>query len=218
MTVRLSNSLTFTSEKFNGFGVNGMVVLNNKNTTQTSSTEGGNNNSYGYGLAADYTWNKLYTILSYQSFTNSQIGTLTSPTPAIWSSASGGTNTTDNQFFVGSTYNFGKIKGFAQYIDRKATSVIDSSYSTSRTAQQIGVRSFITPKVEGWASVGNGKVTAFGTGGTTVNFVGFQFGSNYWLSKRTNLYAILGQNKTTSESGITPLSASSYAAGIRHTF
>lgn len=81
------------------------------------------------------------------------------------------------------------------------------------------MRGYITPKVEGWASVGNGKVTAFGTNAPTADFVGYQLGSNYWLSKRTNLYVIYGQTQTSSVAPSTvALSANGYAVGIRHTF
>jgi hypothetical protein len=56
----------------------------------------------------------------------------------------------------------------------------------------------------------------------------WQIGSNYWLSKRTNLYAIYGQVGTSNVSIInnangTPanpasFNASNYAIGLRHTF
>jgi predicted porin len=94
----------------------------------------------------------------------------------------------------------------------------------NRNAQQIGVRSYITPTIESWASIGNGRIKA--TADTaSLNFVGWQLGSNYYLSKRTNLYAIYGQTNTTSASNsnntVTAGSGagvSQYALGMRHTF
>jgi len=136
-------------------------------------------------------------------------------------------NVTDNQFFAGATYDFGILKAYANYVNRKATATQNSNYYMSRSAEQIGVRSFITPKVEGWASAGLGRYTSFGNSAPTANFNGWQLGSNYWLSKRTNLYAIYGQT-VTSQASYTNLitggtysgsfTSSQYALGVRHTF
>jgi hypothetical protein len=120
--------------------------------------------------------------------------------------------------------------------------VNNSTNYVARTAQQIGVRSFVTPTVEAWASTGTGKLTTSNAGGNSglnatntfvggtatigsnaANFGGFQLGSNYWLSKRTNLYAIYGQQRTSNQNytlNANPVSYNSnaYALGVRHTF
>ena len=106
----------------------------------------------------------------------------------------------------------------------------------ARTAQQIGVRSFVSPKIETWGSIGNGSITNVYPISTTTqatqsvkaNVMGYQLGANYWMSKRTNLYAIYGINNTsnaaypTNSSGTAtnPVSngVSAYALGVRHTF
>ena len=137
----------------------------------------------------------------------------------MWTPASGGTNTQDNQTYVGATYDFGIVKTYAQWVNRKAASTINTSYTAERTAQQIGVRGNITAVIDAWASVGNGRVSAFGASQPSANFTGFQLGSNYYLSKRTNLYAIYGQQQTSSVSAnVGSVSASNYALGVRHTF
>jgi predicted porin len=110
------------------------------------------------------------------------------------------------------------LKAYAQYINRKAESAINSNQYLERSAQQIGVRGKITPKIEPWAMIGNGRVNASGNGAPTANFTGWQVGSNYILSKRTNLYAIYGANQTSSTSTTSSASGSNYAVGVRHTF
>jgi predicted porin len=135
----------------------------------------------------------------------------------MWTGTTGGVNSQDNQAYVAATYDFGILKAYAGWIDRKATTVQTSNSYAKRTAQQIGVRSFITPTIEAWASIGNGRYTAFGVGSPTANFTGYQVGSNYLLSKRTNLYAIFGSTQTsTTTSGAG--SQNNYAVGVRHTF
>jgi len=121
------------------------------------------------------------------------------------------------------------LKAYAQWVGRKIQD--DVTYTSvaagtqlNKTAQQIGVRSYITPTIEAWASAGNGKYTGpVTTAGTpaSLSFFGYQLGSNYYLSKRTNLYAIYGQTQSTSGSSGVAGSGSSgnqYALGMRHTF
>ena len=136
-------------------------------------------------------------------------------------SSSLGTNVKDNQYYVAATYDFGILKAYAQYINRKVTAQQDTGYYAKRTGEQIGVRSFITPTIEAWAQGGLGKMTAFGSANPAANLTSWQIGSNYYLSKRTNLYAIYGQqlNSNGAASGVTTSSgASNYAVGVRHTF
>jgi predicted porin len=215
---------------------------------------GGNTNSNGYGLGLNYAFKKLLVTANYQSFTTENSwtyqnnlavagvtagGTATSGGGAVYvrdSAAQSGelTNLKDNQMYAGATYDFGVLRAFAQYIDRKITSGLDGNAYAKRTAQQIGVRSLVTPKVEVWASGGMGRISNFGVGNPTANFTGYQLGANYILSKRTNLYTIFGASNTSSVGGQSVIvnasgnpttggrslsaNANNYAVGIRHTF
>jgi predicted porin len=192
-------------------------TANNQDTTQTATT-GGNNNQSGWGLGVNYTWQKLLVTANYQSLTSNQ--TTSTATPAIWSNATGGNNVKDNQMYFAGTYDFGILKAYAQYINRKATSELSASNYLSRSAQQIGVRSFITPNIEGWVSGGTGRYDSFGATAPTVNFTAYQLGMNYWLSKRTNLYTIFGSTQQSSANVASQpsIGANNYAAGVRHTF
>ena len=232
--------LTLNSANFGGFVGLGFIQMRNQNSNQTQVSNGNNgysggiDNSNGWGLGADYTWNKLFVTGAYQSYNaknpwdNSVVTTgSVSSTGATKLTTAASTTGTPAIFGAGqaSTYDFGILKAYVQYVNRKATSQLDPTAYISRTAQQIGVRSFITPTIEAWASGGNGKYTANGSGSPTANLTGWQVGSNYWLSKRTNLYAIYGQQGTSNVStGSTytgnPVSynANNYALGLRHTF
>jgi predicted porin len=253
-TVRTNNQIQLNSDSFAGFRANAIWVANDRNQNQTTTItavpggnqvaqSGGLNNQNGWGLGANYTWQKLYATVNYQSFTSKQntttivnapsANTLATEFPvgtpqqgyAGGASSPAGTNVKDNQWYAAATYDFGILKAYVQWIDRKVTAQQDSSYYIKRSAQQIGVRSFITPTIETWASGGLGRYTGFGA--NTANLTAWQIGSNYWLSKRTNLYAIYGQVGTSNTSLPTttnrnpnPISAngSNYAVGVRHTF
>ena len=213
-TVRQNNSLTASTERIAGFTVSGMYVNNNTSTSTNS-----NANQQGYGLGINYVWKKLNVDLVSQSF-KSENQTLGVRTPAALPSGFdiNGNNITDTQMYAGAQYDFGILKAYAQYVNRKATSGVNSNNYVKRSAQNIGVRGNITPKIEPWAMIGNGSFKAFGTGGPTANFTGWQVGSNYILSKRTNLYAIYGATQRSSSSTSASASGSQYAVGLRHTF
>jgi len=218
---RAANQLSVASDTFAGFQVNAMYTLNNSNQTQINSSSGGSTNYNGWGLGANYTWNKLFLTANYQALKSAQTAyaSLSSPLPAIWGGATyQGSQTQDNQAYIAGTYDFGILKAYAQWVSRKATDTVNSNYYAKRNAQQLGVRSYITPTIEAWASVGNGKVTAFGVSNPSANFTGYQLGGNYYISKRTNLYAIYGSNQTAASTASTAYSANNYALGVRHTF
>jgi len=226
-TIRTANMVKLQSNNVAGFVGTAFYTANNQDTTQTgvgtATTLGGNNNQNGWGIGVNYTWQKLLVTANYQALNSRQssINAAVGATngPAIWSNATGGTNVRDNQMYFAATYDFGILKAYGQYINRKATSQITSNDFVSRTAQQIGVRSFITPKIEAWASGGTGRYDSFGTANPTVNFTAYQLGANYWLSKRTNLYTIFGSTQQSSASSSQPsVGANNYAAGVRHTF
>lgn len=224
-TVRTNNTLKLASDNFKGFTANAIYVANNKNqdqTTTNAATTGGNTNVGGWGIGLNYTWQKLLVTANYQSFKNETTSSGTAYAINATTGAVTLTNAQDNQQYYGATYDFGILKAYAGYVNRKVSSTLNSSDYASRSAQQIGVRSFITPKVEGWASMGNGRYRTAGTASPTANFNGWQLGSNYWLSKRTNLYAIYGKNQTSQTTSSTGVSSSyalsNYAIGIRHTF
>ncbi|OJI06140.1 porin [Polynucleobacter sp. MWH-Adler-W8] len=251
-TNRASNALTLQSDSFGGFQAAAMYAMNNQNQTQVGTTNnpntptaanGGNTNWGGWGLSANFTWQKLYIGAAYQSFkTNYATGVFAAaPTSANANLGSvavtsgqqvgGGvifpaTQTSDKQTLVGATYDFGILKAYAQWVGRKIQNDFSTDAVTSnageqfnRNAQQLGVRSYITPTVESWASVGNGKIKS-SFGGQSATFVGWQLGTNYYLSKRTNLYGIYGQVQTgsTPSTGGVGAGGNQYALGLRHTF
>jgi len=229
-TVRTSQTLKYESPVFSGLKLNATYALNNDNTTQTGayntatgSNNGGSSNFNGWGLGADFTFQKFYATATYQALKSVQAYSSATgsnpytPADAAWTTTTGGVNTQDNQGYAAATYDFGILKAYAQYINRKATAVQSSNNYLSRSAQQLGVRSYITPTIEAWASAGNGRFRSYGVSSPTANFTGYQVGSNYWLSKRTNLYAIFGSTQTsTTTAGA--FSQNNYAMGVRHTF
>jgi len=223
-TSRTSNTINLRTERISGLMGKASYTMSNSDQNQTTLAtgySGGSNNQSGYQLALDWNIQKANIQASYASFKSenpySAAPSATSgATP--WGTGTQGTNITDAQTLITASYDFGILKAFAGWANRKATSTINSNLYVKRTAQEIGVRGFATKTIEGWASVGNGRYTAFGTSSPTANITGYQAGANYWMSKRTNLYAIYGQNGTSSTSNNASFNVSQYSLGVRHTF
>jgi len=225
-TVRTANALVLKSENISGFTAKALFTQGGKDSNTTTQTI----DNFGWGLGADYTWNKLYVTAAYQAFSNQTLGGGVFTPGYNGAGITDGINTKDNQQYYAATYDFGILKAFAQYVNRKVTNYTNSNNYVSRSAQQVGVRAPITPTIQVWASAGTGSINAGGNALTSTKFNGWQLGSDYMLSKRTNLYAIYGQTATsnnlmataygTNTAGSTPNSynANSYAVGVRHTF
>jgi len=255
-TIRAGNMLMLQSENMSGLTAQAFLVLNGMNNTQGTgpngvNDNGGMNNRNGYGGALNYQVGKLLVTGNYQYFkavnpygtgetscSAATLGTSNSSTSVsctsnggaaspFVTSAQSGMNIGDTQYYAGATYDFGIVKVYAQYINRKWVSQINSLYYGTRTAQQIGVKGNISPKVEYWASAGNGAYQALSSSTANAgkqNIVGYQLGSNYFLSKRTNLYAIFGAygasvaSNSTGSLANNAYNGNNYAVGLRHTF
>ena len=217
-TNRTTNTITARTDRIAGVQAKLGAVLSNQNITQTSTT-GGNSNQMGWQGALDWNIAKANLQASYQVFHSElpQGVAATATTISGWGSGTQGSNVIDGQALITGSYDFGILKAYAGWVNRKIQQDNNANNFVKRQAQEIGVRSFITPTIEGWASVGNGRYTSYGVGAPTANIVGYQLGGNYWLSKRTNLYTIYGQNNTSSTS-VGSAAASQVSVGARHTF
>lgn len=237
-TTRTTNTVRFATDRMAGLVVKGAYTLSNSDTNQTTTSfgyTGGNNNQSGYQLALDYVIQKANIQASYANFKSENATAIPSAkavnatglaaveaaaanqTAIGWGSGTQGTNATDAQTLITASYDFGILKAYAGWTNRSITSVVNGNNFLKRSAQEIGVRSYITPTIEAWGSIGNGRYQFNGASNPTANITGYQLGSNYYLSKRTNLYAIYGQNITSSTT-VGSFGANQYSIGARHTF
>jgi predicted porin len=235
-TVRTTNTLNVRSERMSGLMAKASYSQSNQTSNQSSIAAGGYtggvSDQSGWQVALDWNIQKANIQASYANFqslnpwstasSTNAAGVTISPAVTVgqvngWGTGTQGTNVKDTQTLVTASYDFGVLKAYAGWTQRQIQSATDGTNTLTRSAQEIGVRSFVTPKIEGWASAGMGRYNTQGVGGPTANLTGYQVGSNYWMSKRTNLYAIYGANNTSSTSSGS-LNASQYSVGVRHTF
>jgi predicted porin len=232
-TVRYNNALTLQSERMAGFQANAIVVTNNTDVNQTA-TAGGSTNNNAYGGGINFVHKKLNVDLAIQGSQSTNWGIQQTTGPALPATQTVGLAPSNplgaavimNQMYGGAVYDFGILKAYVQYISNKVSNQANTGVYLERTAQQIGVRGNWTPKIESWASAGTGRYQAQNlsalisttAASATQNFTGYQLGTNYIMSKRTNLYAIFGSTQVSSSSVAVSEGGSSYGVGIRHTF
>jgi predicted porin len=238
-TVRVNNALTLQTDRMAGFQIN--ALYNNNNSTSSASTQ---NDNVAYGGGINYVFKGLNFDAAYQNLKNTNFTTGTQTAVAFPTGSSTntvttatatagqgfnfyapfGTSVTQAQMYFGAVYDFGILKAYAQYIDSKTSSNLNSGNFVQRQAQQLGVRGNFSPKIEAWGSIGNGRLNAAqnqslaATTQASQNFTGYQVGANYILSKRTNAYAIYGSTQVSSSSVATSEGRNSYGVGVRHTF
>jgi predicted porin len=232
-TVRYNQALTLQTERIAGFQLNAIYNNSNSDTNQLAASGGPNNNN-AYGGGINYVWQKLNVDFAYQASQSTNWATQQTTGPALPLTQTIGATVSNvlgasvimNQMYAGAVYDFGILKAYAQYISNKVSNQANTGVYLERTAQQIGVRGNLTKTIESWASVGNGRFQAQNlsalasntAASATQNFTGYQLGSNYWMSKRTNLYAIFGSTQVSSSSVAASEGGSSYGIGVRHTF
>jgi hypothetical protein len=243
-TVRYNNALTLQTERIAGFQLFGLYNNNNASANNTLAGMGastsaaaagyGESNNTAASVGLNYVWQKLNIDLAMNSSKNTTFAAGGQTAAAMPASATAnavnapanalGTSVGMMQTYAGAVYDFGVLKAYAQYVNSKVTSNLDSNTYLQRSGQQIGVRGNWTPKIESWASAGTGR---YGSGAlnalnvttnATANFTGYQLGTNYILSKRTNMYAIFGSTQVSSTSLNASEGGSSYGVGVRHTF
>jgi len=235
---RASNQVKFVSDTFAGIQATlsyatSSSTASGATVTSTGQANSANNTVAGAGL--NYKLQKLQVVAAYQTFRAwdpaAAAYTTAAATLANGTAGSFGSNNNDAQSYAAATYDFGILKAYAQFGNRKVISVVDSAITSTRTASQVGVRGNITPVISAYATAGMGNSTLYGASIPKQNFRMMQIGSDYYLSKRTNLYVAYGSYNQSSNGtntaynantaaglGNIATSGANYAAGIRHTF
>ncbi len=148
--------------------------------------------------------------------------------------APGTSNTRITNQTVSANYNFGIAQPFLMAQQSKVDNLATGVNITDFKLYEAGVRVPVTPKILAWASMMTGSVnsgtdsaalsTGYAYGGTTAlghsDASGFQLGSTYNFSKRTNLYAIYGQSSFKGKDAAVndKYERKQYTVGVRHSF
>lgn len=127
---------------------------------------------------------------------------------------------------LGSSFDFGVVKLFAQYSQVKTTAALDIATATTATLAtglnekakiyQVGVSIPVTEKGSILASYGESKYKETPTSASENDRL-FSLGYDHFLSKRTDVYAVFSNNTQSANTG-NDESGQTFAVGIKHAF
>jgi predicted porin len=145
--------------------------------------------------------------------------------------ATGAGTLTTQTTMLGASYNFGVIQPFALYSEKKisgntlgvtgatgnGTTVVNKAFdgSSKRKVYELGARVPVSSTVMAFASMNDGDIKDEGGEGK-IKLSGYQVGATYSMSKRTTVYAIMGQQKAKEDD--MRIKATGTSVGLRHTF
>ena len=188
----------------------------------------------GYNAGAIYTTGALSiggAVANMKSIAPINNGFLTGNGMAASAATTSATDILTKQTAIGASYDFGVAKAFYQYAkvninDRNLAAATNGGNGVGgdiRSMQSVGVR---VPAGQGWAFAQYSK-GADQNGNSSVNgsTSGYSAGYKYDLSKRTTVYAAVGQTKADSHSSVTAnlntvtaVQANYSAFGLKHAF
>jgi predicted porin len=213
--VYVNRMVNYMTPNINGFTAK-MQVASQAANSETNLVQAGST-SYNYQGAR----------LTYAGVKNLSVGLAVSE---IF--LNGATSNVKKQVMgLGASYNFGPVQAFGMYTtaNQKRASVVQLN---DQKAWELGARAPISKTIDLWASYLGGSSTgtgatstsplAFSTTGATgdVDISGFQLGSKYNFSKRTNIYAI-GGTQARKGKGVSAASkneVTQIALGVNHSF
>jgi predicted porin len=190
-----SNQVIYSTPKFGGFGAN----LHYQFGEQSSST--GNDSKKNVGINGTYFGGPVTLVAFYE---RDQISNPVNP--GLLTTTVGGVALpeTRKNWMVGGAYDFTLVKAYATYGRSKAEiSSLESKTGSLGVSVPLGAGSVL-------AAVARTEATsnAFNADRTTASI-----GYDYFLSKRTDVYAIAMRDRVTALS-----SGNSFGVGVRHRF
>jgi predicted porin len=205
------NGLAYTSPTVSGFTAR--VDYSNSRATgaataSSSQAEASNTSALqvgNVGFRADYTHGPFRLSAGTHKVTSTN-GNVSSTTGAV-------SETTINA--VGAVYNNKGLIANLTYAQNK--SITSGAQTGAVSATKLGVSYAVTPVITPFVQVGVGKSETTVDTNPNNNF-GYQAGTTYAMSKRTNLYAVYGYQKSVNPSSTAAIEAREVGVGVVHTF
>jgi len=196
--VFVDRSITYVSPTMSGVTVSGQYAENRNNDTTVADAD----RISTRGLSVDYAVGNL---------------SLSAVSQNMNTKSAQGTDDLNKLTAFGATYNFGVAKLYALQGKNKSLNGLTEVQSSESKVTTIGAQLPISAKLNAWVEASDGETNTSSTA-TSYDRKGYQVGARYSLSKRTDLYAIYGQQQATKRSNDYKYELIGMAAGIRHSF
>lgn len=119
---------------------------------------------------------------------------------------------------IGASVNLDGIVLRVGHIQRTEDLNVGGTPVVDADTTSIGITIPLSGAVSAYATAFTGSDGANGTNALQRDMTGYQFGAQYNLSKRTNLYAIYGQNEFQGQTVATTSKITGTSVGLRHSF
>jgi predicted porin len=210
----IDKAVTYTTPVINGFQA--QIIYSNE-TTKLDATNTGIVGS-GKAQAKQQGFNISYKVgkLDVGYGRHEKEATVAAGLNTTTGAAATASKAESTQEVFGASYDFGVVKAFAQHFKMKNENATTTIFKNEAT--EVGVRVPVSAKTTLMASVLEGKNKFDAT--SSFDRSGYQLGALYALSKRTNLYAIYGDQELKGQTELqgVNLEQTAYTVGLRHTF
>jgi len=217
--IRMNNGIYYESPSI--AGANLRVDYSNDNSTNT--TYGPVNAIGNLGVSATYTTGGLTAKAGMHTVTATTGAIAASTTGGLPTAAVAATATTRTKINAASVgYSFGKLAGEIIYADNKKETVATGLQISKVQATQIAIQ-YREGNVMPFARYGMGKAE-MAPSVSNADTSGYQLGAQYFMSKRTSLYAIYGMQdvkvtqSTTAANVGGKTTKTDMGVGLLHTF
>ena len=123
-----------------------------------------------------------------------------------------------DMFGIGASVNLDGIILRVGHVQRSEDLAVGGTPVVDADITSIGVTIPLSGAVSAYATAFSGSDGANGTNQLQRDMTGYQLGAQYNLSKRTNLYAIYGQNEFQGQTVATTSKITGTSVGLRHSF
>jgi predicted porin len=205
-SIRANDVVRYQTPSMNGFTASVAFADDSAKTTSAAGVVTTKAETGGQTLTASYAAGPLSAMVSWS----------TGETETVAASATTA-KAEQTRINVGASYNLGMLSLHLTHNQRENDDKLATNADSDLTDTTIGVKVPVGAATI-WASTGEGELKNKGASTATTDYSAYQLGVSYALSKRTNVYAFMGEDEGKVKStGVKTTNEGMYF-GVRHQF
>jgi predicted porin len=208
--IRANNAVRYQTPTMNGFWLAVAMIDDSSKTTSNAGVVTSNSEGSGQSITGSYAAGPLAAMLSWST---SDVVTVATAAPAV------DTKVETERLNLGVSYNLGVLSLHVTHNQREVDDAKATNLDSDRSDTTIGVKVPVGAATI-WASTGEGEQKRKGLSAASANidYSAYQLGVSYALSKRTNVYAFMGEDEGKVKSTNVKTTNEGMYFGVRHTF
>jgi predicted porin len=225
-SIRANDVVRYQTPSMNGFTASVAFADDSTKTTSVAGVVSTNVESGGQTLTGQYVAGPLSAMVSWSSAELTTITPASSTTSTtqtvggvgvVTTVAAVNTKVSQDRLNLGVSYNLGMLSIHLTHNQRENDDKQATNADSDLTDTTIGLKVPVGAATI-WASTGEGELKNKGASTGTTDYSAYQLGVSYALSKRTNVYAFMGEDEGKVKStGVKTTNEGMYF-GVRHQF